>query len=700
MLSDSIQIIAERYIGQINRTDVLGWNAMNKNRMKNENVDLLVALKRHDFLADYNLALYCRQDEGTDKQKAQPRQCGSIQQNSFSSKMILPFLAKEIETALDSGKPAVYRLHGGLLSFLLPFRAEEIPCCLVGEGVREKTLNILKMKELCQSNQIDVFELLEQIEKLPVKSYGEVEEVVGQTRRALLAIQGETNYKTLFYKSRRQLTAITRSLAQLEEVKTPAEIVKLCGELLSTLFNFSKIAVALREEKDKELVVQGAWGLVGELGRLPENSLSVYISQTAGKKTVKLDGDLRTMLPMVEANCVTCFPLQARGATLGFVALFDVELQGMDAQLMELITSRMSTRIMQLKKGETRPVDSSTSNLMSFTNTLLFAESKEELYKSVLEIAADLVGASRGSVMLVDESGERLQIGFCKGMNQNLAQSITVKVGEGIAGKVASSGVPLLVDDIEKDNRVGMRNRPRFKTKSLLSVPLKLKDRLIGVLNLSDKENLGVFSEADLDLLASFAHLASLMIERSWAMERSSILEKLSVTDHLTGLYNHRFLRSRLEEELNRSTRQGLKLTIIFLDLDFFKIYNDLCGHLAGDIALRKTADILKGSVRDMDTVVRYGGEEFCVVLPDTDKEEALVVAERIRQEIEKEKFASEEHMPFGRLTASFGISSFPEDGHTFTTLMHSADVALYKAKADGRNRVILSQPAMLHGSA
>lgn len=240
-----------------------------------------------------------------------------------------------------------------------------------------------------------------------------------------------------------------------------------------------------------------------------------------------------------------------------------------------------------------------------------------------------------------------------------------------------------------------MPNRPRFKTKSLLCVPLKLKNKTIGVLNLSDKESGGSFNEADLNILASFANIASLMIERSWVLERSFMLEKLSVTDHLTGLYNHRYLRSRLEEELNRSSRGSLSLSIIFLDIDHFKIYNDLCGHLAGDAALRKTADILKAFVRDMDIVVRYGGEEFCIVLPDTSKDDAVVVAERIRHEFEREKFANEENLPMGTLTASIGVATYPEDGHTFTTLIHSADLALYRAKANGRNRVELGHPAL-----
>jgi len=249
--------------------------------------------------------------------------------------------------------------------------------------------------------------------------------------------------------------------------------------------------------------------------------------------------------------------------------------------------------------------------------------------------------------------------------------------------------LPLLVDDIEKDLRVGIQNRPRFKTKSLLCMPLKLKDKTIGVINLSDKENKKVFTEADMNFLTSFANLASLVIERTWTMERYSFLEQLSVTDSLTGLYNRRFMRNRLEEEISRSSRHGLNISVIFMDLDYFKTYNDLCGHLEGDKALQKTAEIMKAMVRDMDIVIRYGGEEFFIILPDTAKSEAIVAAERIRREIEKETFPCEENLPLGRLTASFGIASFPEDGDTFTTLIHSADMAMYKAKAEGRNRIV-----------
>jgi diguanylate cyclase (GGDEF)-like protein len=126
----------------------------------------------------------------------------------------------------------------------------------------------------------------------------------------------------------------------------------------------------------------------------------------------------------------------------------------------------------------------------------------------------------------------------------------------------------------------------------------------------------------------------------------------------------------------------------MMLDLDHFKAYNDQCGHIAGDHALKKVALLLKKSAREMDIVTRYGGEEFCLLLPNTGKEEALFVAERIRRTIETEIFPGETALPTGRLTTSIGVACYPDDGEKFETLVNAADIALYQAKSKGRNRL------------
>jgi diguanylate cyclase (GGDEF)-like protein len=214
--------------------------------------------------------------------------------------------------------------------------------------------------------------------------------------------------------------------------------------------------------------------------------------------------------------------------------------------------------------------------------------------------------------------------------------------------------------------------------------------RVSGVLNLSDKRNQGIFTNSDMELLTPFASHIAAMMQKNSVQEQVAMLERLSITDPLTELYNRRFLERRMEEEINRSMRNGSTLTIMMIDLDHFKTYNDLCGHIAGDRALEKVARVLCASVRDMDVVTRYGGEEFCVLLPGTTKRESLFVANRIRRDIENELFPGEEKLPFGRLTTSIGISSFPGDGVTATAVINAADIALYEAKSAGRNRIMI----------
>ncbi len=669
---------------------------MPQNAPNNMLEDLLINLKASGHLAEYNLRLYSQGEGEPAKRVTSLQPCGALLQNPSIGNMVIPFLEKQIRATFGREKPVVCRLHGGLLSFLVPFRFAGTLYCLIGEGVREESINILKLNELSRNGRIDVFDILEQMERLPVKTPKEVAESAGHAHERILNLLGVDNNRSVVEKAERQLTSITLSFSQMDELNTVEELISFSGEVLKTLFDAPRISIALRDEENDGFLVKGAWGLPDELGRLSESQLSLFNMPSTKIITNNFDEIRGNLLPTVQAGHFTCFPLDTEEVFLGFITLFDCNLNSMDEHLVKLIINRFTARLKQLKKEKKfLPAVSIPNNLMSLTNTLVFSENKEELYKNVLGIAADLVGASRGSLMLIGKSGRSLHIEYCKGMNLQLARSISIRMGEGIAGRVASSGLPMMIDDIENDSRVGKRNRPRFKTKSLLSVPLKLKDRTIGVLNLSDKDNLGVFSETDMNLLASFANLASLMIERAWTLERSFKLEQLSVTDHLTGLYNRRFLRSRLDEELSRSSRYGLPFTVIFVDLDYFKKYNDLCGHLAGDRALQKAAGIIKAGVRDMDIVARFGGEEFCIILPGATKGEAAIVAERIRQGIEKESFHNEGNLPTGRLTASFGVASFPQDGHAYATLIHSADMALYKAKAEGRNRIILGQPTL-----
>jgi diguanylate cyclase (GGDEF)-like protein len=166
-------------------------------------------------------------------------------------------------------------------------------------------------------------------------------------------------------------------------------------------------------------------------------------------------------------------------------------------------------------------------------------------------------------------------------------------------------------------------------------------------------------------------------------------LEQLSVTDGLTQVYNHRFFRERLNAEFRRSQRYDDGLALLFVDLDHFKDVNDLYGHLAGDEVLHAAAQAVRACLRDVDIAARYGGEEFAVLLPRTDLDGAMTVAERIRRDIQKLRLQGQPQL---RVTASVGVAALPSP-HVSSAdqLVGAADAALYRAKRAGRNRALAS---------
>lgn len=166
-----------------------------------------------------------------------------------------------------------------------------------------------------------------------------------------------------------------------------------------------------------------------------------------------------------------------------------------------------------------------------------------------------------------------------------------------------------------------------------------------------------------------------------------------AVTDGLTGLYNHRYFHVRLEEEIERARRYKMNLSLIMFDLDDFKVYNDMNGHIAGDILLVEMAKIIRKTGRRTDIPARYGGEEFGVILPHTDRDGAFTIALRICQKVFNTHFPNEEVLPTKTATLSGGISTYPVDSEDKTELVDCADIALYEAKKDGKNRVYLYQP-------
>ena len=212
-----------------------------------------------------------------------------------------------------------------------------------------------------------------------------------------------------------------------------------------------------------------------------------------------------------------------------------------------------------------------------------------------------------------------------------------------------------------------------------LLCPLKSHGKLVGILGLSKKSSSQIFSQGDIELVMSVANQAGVIVENAQLYSQAMTW---AITDGLTRLYNHRYMHECLDKEIARGTRFGTTFSIIMIDLDFFKTYNDTYGHLAGDDVLTSIGKCIQTSIRTVDIAFRYGGEEFAVILPETMTEGAFLVAERIREKIEQKLYSGR-----SSITASLGIATWPTDGVTKEQILVSADKALYAAKGTGRNR-------------
>ena len=251
---------------------------------------------------------------------------------------------------------------------------------------------------------------------------------------------------------------------------------------------------------------------------------------------------------------------------------------------------------------------------------------------------------------------------------------------------VLDQGGALLVEDIEKDPRFRQLNRPRYRTKSFMSIPIKIEDRLAGVLNLSDKVQGIPFTKQDLNLIELFIHNVAIAIERSLLYSQTERLQKLSITDPLTGIYNRRYLNRRLSEEITRYNRYRSPFSFIMLDLDKFKEYNDTFGHIAGDNLIRNLASVMEKSLRTIDIAARFGGDEFVAIFPQTPKVDAIQISNRLKEKIEKSMAEHNADMP---LSISVGLATFPDDASSIMELIEKTDQALYLAKKGGGNRVV-----------
>ncbi len=422
-------------------------------------------------------------------------------------------------------------------------------------------------------------------------------------------------------------------------------------------------------------------------GRLAEKSVRIGISsdnarlREAARNETPFELYERTAGQQADRRqLLNIFPVTVGGEIRGAVGiegeLADAELKLRIIRVSQTVASQLE--ILRLRNDISQR-DWLSRAVRRFNESLKKIDA-DDFWLHVTQVSAELLQAERASLLIRNEKSNNLQTKAAIGSRINLLSELNV--GSRISRGALDDGNPLVVADIRK---AGIQLSPlewNYRTWSFITYPILIGDRKIAVFNFTDKASGDVFGERDLELLQAIGPQIAVAIDRSALKHKAGEYEQLSVTDVLTGLLNRRYLQERLAEEFNRSKRYLFPMSLLMLDVDKFKSYNDTYGHPAGDEALKIVASALSENLRGEDVAARYGGEEFAILLPQTSADEAGQIAERIRRHIERTEF------PLRRVTVSIGIANRSTNVNSPDDLIWAADRALYEAKDRGRNVV------------
>ena len=317
----------------------------------------------------------------------------------------------------------------------------------------------------------------------------------------------------------------------------------------------------------------------------------------------------------------------------------------------------------------------------------------DSILQTIMEKMAEYFRPDTWSLLMVDEEHDELYFAIAVGEAAEALKNVRLKLGEGIAGWAAKNGEQLIVPDVESDPRFARRidESTKWETRSVICMPLRSKLRVLGVIQLVNVDMLQ-FSESELFFLRSLCDYAAIAIENARWVEK---IQELTITDDCTGLYNARHLYKTLETEVYRSSRFGYEFSILFIDLDHFKTVNDTHGHLVGSKLLEEIGYLIKQQLRLIDFAFRYGGDEFVVLLPQTAKDQALVVAKRLRDALRASKFCKQEGLNLN-VRASIGLATFPHDAQTAHDVIRQADGMMYMVKNSTRDNIGIAQRGVM----
>lgn len=339
-----------------------------------------------------------------------------------------------------------------------------------------------------------------------------------------------------------------------------------------------------------------------------------------------------------------------------------------------------------------KEINRRTSELNSFVDisTDLYSILNEnQLFSTLKKIIDGRVGASRIEILYPTGEG-RYAIDTTSGNADGDYGSMVLKTDSELFELMSKNPRPLLLPLAAS----GLKEEDEFLKPALKSgfqviSPLGIGDEAGCLLLIGEKKNKSPYDDSDINFISVIANIASLALAN---IQQFATIEKLSYTDSMTGIFNYRYFYKRLGEEILRAKRYNRELSLVILDIDNFKLFNDNYGHQTGDMVLKSTAELITRAIRSIDIVSRYGGEEFCIIMPDTGEKSGRIFIERLRNEIAEFKFQSSTVAENMSITVSVGCSVFPLHATATDRLIYCADMALLKAKSLGRNKAIMFQ--------
>ncbi|MBI3244326.1 MAG: GAF domain-containing protein [Chloroflexi bacterium] len=405
------------------------------------------------------------------------------------------------------------------------------------------------------------------------------------------------------------------------------------------------------------------------------------------------DSAERAFLQKHNYKSVLLMPLMARDNVIGLVELYPLPgASPFSESALQLAHSLNAQAAIALDNARLHAHEKQHAHelnaLLTANSALLVTLDLEPLLNNILAAAINTIPcAEKGSILLSDPATNRLQIRALIGYSDPRIKTLAFAGDDGYSAKAARERHPIIISDARGDasTRYDGDIPEVLGIHSAIVAPLIFQEALVGVIAL-DSTRRSAFTDSDLKLLEAFASTAAATVNHARAHAEA---QNLADTDGHTGLANRRAFDRVLTLELNRAERYGYQLSLIVLDIDSFKSYNDTYGHPAGDERIKALADLLRANLRDTDLAARYGGEEFAIILPHTDKAGALALAERIR--VAAEASAPEPYAlnhPIPGYTISLGVAAFPADSHTPSGLLLAADNAELLSKRSGKNQV------------